>query len=246
MSEPANRQQFKDYIRKALGYPVQEIHVDDEQMDDRIDEAFLYYRDYHFDGTERVFLKHQVTQADKDNQFIPVPDIVIGIIRCLPFSGSGSSSNMLFNVRYHITANELMNLSSTSLIPYHIAMTRLQDLFFMFDQTPGYQFQKHKDRIVLNDWEIVSVGDYLVFEAERYLDPADYANVWSDIWLKRYATALVKKQWGNNLKVYSGVQLPGGVALNGQAIYDEAVAEVEAMEEKMIKKYSRPLTDRIG
>lgn len=246
MAEPVNRTQFKDYILRRLGYPVQQINIDDEQVEDRIDDALSYFREYHFDGAERVFLKHLVTTQDLENGYITVPEIVVGVIRCLPLYGSGGSSSNLFNVRYQLSLDLLFNLSSTSLIPYHTAMTRLNDIQEMFDATPSIRYQKHKDRIEIADWQTIPAGTWLIFEAERYLDPSEYTDVWSDRWFKQYATALVKKQWGENVKTFAGVQLLGGITIDGKTIFDEAVEEVRMLEEKMITSYSRPLLDRIG
>ena len=65
-------------------------------------------------------------------------------------------------------------------------------------------------------------------------------DVWNDRFLRKYTTALIKRQWGANLKKFAGIQMPGGVTLNGQVIYDEAIQEIEKMEEEIYMMGSLP------
>jgi hypothetical protein len=245
MAVPTTKEQFRDYILRRLGYPVSEVNVDDEQVTDRIDDALRIFRDYHYDGTERDFLKHTVLQSDIDNKYITLPDSIIGVVRVLALFTSDSASS-LFSIKYHIALNELAYLSTASLIPYHMAMTRLMDLYELFAATPGIEFEQTSNRVKLHDWTGIPANSKLVFEVFRVVDPASYADVWQDPWMKDYATALVKKQWGENIKIMGGIVLLNNVTINGQAIYDEAMADIERLDSQLIKKYSRPLLPEIA
>jgi len=246
MSVPTSRAEFKEYILRRLGKPVIEINVDDDQVDDRIDEALKYYYDYHFDGTEKIFYKHVVAQTDIDNKYITLPQNVIGAVNLFPI-GQGLNTNNLFNIRYQIALNDLYTLTSVSMVPYYMALTHVQYLEQLLVGQQQLRYNRHTNKFYVDmDWNIINVGDYLIIEAYQVVDPTVYSNVWGDRWLARYAAALIKQQWGSNLKKYQGMQLPGGLTFNGQQIYDEATEERKELEAEMISSYSLPVTDMIG
>jgi len=246
MAVPASRENFKEYCLRKLGKPVIEINVDDDQVDDRIDEALLYYADYHFDGTEKQYYKYQVTQTDITNKYITLPENIIGAVSIFPV-GQGLNTNNLFNIRYQIALNDLYTLTSVSMVPYYMALTHIQFLEQMLVGQQQIRYNRHTNKFYVDmDWNIINVYDYLIIEAYQVVDPTTYTNVWGDRWLSRYATALIKQQWGTNMKKYSGVQLPGGLTFNGQQIYNEATEERKELEAEMITSYSLPVTDMIG
>ena len=247
MAIPASRQELKDYCLRRLGYPVVDINVDDEQVEDRIDDALKYYQDYHYDGTERIFLKHQITQADKENEYITIPEAVIGVIRVFDIGDSLNSSN-LFNIRYQIHLNDLFDFTSTTYVPYVSAMRHVEMLEEIFVGKKPIRFQRHKNQLNIDmDWGTdVLVGEYVIIECYRILDPNTYTDVYGDRWLARYTTALIKRQWGENLKKFEGMTLPGGVQFNGQKIWEEATEEINKLEEEMISSYSLPVSDMMG
>jgi len=246
MAVPASRENFKEYCLRKLGKPVIEINVDDDQVDDRIDEALLYYADYHFDGTEKQYYKYQVTQTDITNKYITLPENIIGAVSIFPV-GQGLNTNNLFNIRYQIALNDLYTLTSVSMVPYYMALTHIQFLEQMLVGQQQIRYNRHTNKFYVDmDWNIINVDDYLIIEAYQVVDPTTYTNVWGDRWLSRYATALIKQQWGTNMKKYSGVQLPGGLTFNGQQIYNEATEERKELEAEMITSYSLPVTDMIG
>lgn len=246
MAIPSSRQQFRDYCLRKLGAPVIEINVDDDQVDDRIDEALMYYADYHFDGTEKTYYKYQVTDTDITNKYITLPDNIIGAINLFPI-GQGLNTNNLFNIRYQIALNDLYTLTSVSMVPYYMALTHVQFLEQMLVGQQPIRYNRHVNRFYIDmDWNIINVGDYIVVEAYQVVDPNTFTKTWGDRWLGRYATCLIKQQWGSNIKKYQGMQLPGGLTFNGQTIYDEATKEREELEHEMISSYSLPVTDMIG
>lgn len=246
MAIPATRNDFKEYCLRKLGKPVIEINVDDDQVDDRIDEAFLYFSDYHFDGNEKTYYKYKVTSTDITNKYITMPDNIIGVVNLFPI-GQGLNTNNLFNIRYQIALNDLYTLTSVSMVPYYMALTHVQFLEQMLVGQQPIRYNRHVNKLYIDtDWTIINVDDYIIVEAYQVIDPDVYVKTWGDRWLARYATCLIKQQWGSNLKKYQGMQLPGGITFNGQQIYDEATQEREELEHEMITSYSLPVTDMIG
>lgn len=246
MATPTDKATFKEYCLRTLGKPVIEINVDDDQVDDRVDEALKYYWDYHFDGAEKTYLKHQITAQDKTNRYITVPENIIGVINLFPI-GQALNTNNLFNIRYQIALNDLYTLTSVSMVPYYMAMTHVQFLEQLLVGQQPIRYNRHINRLYVDmDWNIINEGDFIIAEAYQVVDPDVYADVWKDRWLLRYATCLIKQQWGNNLKKFGGMQMPGGITFNGQAIYDEATTERRELEQEMIQSYSLPVTDMIG
>ena len=259
MATPATRENLKQYALRALGKPVIEINVDDDQLEDRIDEALQYFAQYHYDGIVRTYLKYQFTQADKtrilgttsetatknsvstswieDNAYIVVPESIISVINIFPFSDKGNLN--LFDVRYQLRLNDLYDFSSTSIINYDIVLRHLDFLDHILVGEKPMRFNQHQNRLYIDmDWSNdLQVGEYLVIEAYRKLDPETYTDVYNDIFLKRYVTALFKKQWGANLSKFDGVAMLGGVTLNGRQLYSEALQDIEKLEDEIRKSF---------
>lgn len=246
MANPTTRATFKEYCLRALGKPVIEINVDDDQVDDRIDEALKYYWDYHFDGSEKIYYKHQVTANNKIDKYITMPENVIGVVNIFDVGGTLNTNN-LFNIRYQIALNDLYTLTSVSMVPYYMAIQHIQFLEYLLVGKQPLRYNRHTDKLYIDmDWDKINEGNYLLVEAYEVIDPDVYADAWNDRWLLEYATALIKRQWGNNLKKFDNMKLPGGLTFNGQQIFDEAEAEIKKLRQEMISSYSLPVTDMIG
>jgi len=266
MPIPSSREQLKQYALRALGKPVIEINVDDDQLEDRIDEALQYFSQYHFDGVRRTYLKYQYTQADFDRMtvdgstesitknsvtttwkegqnFIIVPETIISVINIFPFSSKGSMN--IFDVRYQMRLNDLYNFSSGSMVNYDMIMRQLDFLDHVLVGEKPMRFNQHDNRLYVDmDWKNdLLVGEYLVIECYRKLDPAQYTDVFNDIMLKRYVTALFKKQWGANLSKFNGVTMLGGVTLNGTQIFSESLTDIQDLEKEIRSSFemSQPL-----
>jgi len=311
MAQPTTRQQFIDYCKRRLGFPVIDINVDDDQVSDRVDDALQFFEDYHFDGVEKMYMKHQITQADIDRRWIYCPDAVIFVVGMFPFDDSNSSINM-FDLRYQLRLHDLYDFTSVSYVSYEITMQHIRTLNLLFSGTPQIRFNRKQNKIFLDiDWSRdLSVGDYVVIDCYRAIRPAtitltgtgtavttantiagtntvfdqellegdiitlggqelqvskitsptslstvgpvsiDVTNgeltkpgnseVWNDRFLKRYATALIKYQWGSNLSKFAGIQMPGGVTLDGVRIMTEAKEEMDKIEEDMYNFNSLP------
>lgn len=247
MANPTTRTEFKEYCLRALGKPVIEINVDEDQVDDRVDEALKYYWDYHFDGTEKIYYKHQVTANNKIDKYITIPENIIGVVHLFPIGDPSIRSDDLFNIRYQIALNDLYTLTSVSLIPYFMAMQHLAVIQELLVGKQPIRYNRHRNILQIDmDWNNINVGEYFLVEAYQIVDPDTYIDVWKDRWLLRYATCLIKQQWGNNLIKFSGMQLPGGVQFNGEKILNDAVEERAKLEEEMINSYSLPVMDMIG
>ena len=247
MARVTTREGFKQHLLRNLGAPLLEINVAEEQLDDIVDEALSYYYDYHFDGSQKVFLAHQVTQQDIDNKYLTIPENVIGVINIFDVGTSYSTNNM-FNLRYQLSLNDLYSFRIGEYAPYYMMIQNIELAEQLFVGKQSLRFNRHVNKLYIDmAWqEKISVGEYIIIEGYQIVDPETYPDVWEDRWLKRYATAMVKQQWGTNLKKFEGIAMPGGVTFNGQKIYDEASEELEKLEQEMISSYSLPVSDMIA
>jgi len=271
MATPTTRTEFKEYCLRSLGKPVIEINVDPDQVEDRIDEALQYFSQYHYDGVERVYLKYQltaddITRARSDNSlssvtdvdgsttatwkeqknYIPVPSSVMSIVKVFPLTDKASLN--MFDIRYQLRLNDLYDFSSTSVMHYEMTMQHLDFLDHILVGETAIRHNQHQNRLYLDaDFQTDFVeNDYLIIECYRKLDPATFADVWDDIFLKKYTTQLIKKQWGANLSKFQGVQMLGGVALNGEQLYTQAQEEIDKLEEQIQLAYELPPMYMIG
>ena len=244
MAKPNSRATLIDYCLRNLGAPVIEINVDEDQIDDRVDEALQFYQHYHADAIEKVFLKHQVTQTDIDNGYIAINDLVTDVLRVLPIRDTYSANN-LFDIKYQMHLNDMFSLGYMgSLLEYSMAQQYLSTLDIVIDSDDKFiSFDRHRNRLRIDmDWtEEVSVDDYLVVECYRIIDPDTFTDVYNDYYLKKYLTSLLKKQWGTNLLKFEGMQMPGGVTFNGRQLFDDAVAELEKLEEEVRLNWEQPV-----
>jgi len=236
---------FKRYCLRSLGAPVVTIDVTDEQIQDRYDDALRKFQDHHFDGTDRTYVKHLVTQTDITNKYLPVPSYISGIVRVLPFTSGvhGATGVNPFSIQYQLRLNDIWDMGSTSVVYYQQLMQYTSLLDQMLNGRPLVRFNRVQDRLYIDtDWEKkLGLGNYVVIECYRALDPVDFVKMFDNPWLKRYTTALIKRQWGENLKKYSGVQMVGGTTLNGQQIWNEAVQEVATLEKELRDVWEEPI-----
>ena len=242
MAIPTTRATLIDYCKRKLGAPVLEVNVDDDQIEDRVDEALQFYQEYHSDAVFKTYLKHQITSTDVTNGYLTLNDAVISVQRILPLSEENSSINM-FDVKYQMHFNDMYNLGfQGNLSNYAMTKSYMSTLDMVMNGPDMVRFNRHMNRLFLDiDWEEEgTVGKYVIVDALRIVDVSSYADVYNDMFLKRYTTALIKQQWGANLLKFDQVLLPGGVMLNGRQIYDDATGEIGAIEEEMQLKYEMP------
>ena len=271
MAIPTTKSTFKEYCLRNLGKGVIDINVSDDQADDRIDEALQYFAQYHYDGIEKVYLKHQITQEDVDRSktnetstatdskdssitasfsegkgFIPMPSAVVSVIQIFPFDNV--ATNNMFDIRYQLRLNDLYDFSSTSVIHYQMTMEHLDFLSHILVGEKPIRFNQHQNRLYIDmDYENdIDVGEYIIIECYRKIDPATYTDIFDDIYLKRYATALIKRQWGANLSKFSGVAMLGGVTMNGETIYTQAQEQIQQLEEQIQLSFETPIDYMVG
>jgi hypothetical protein len=270
MAIPTSKSTFKSYCLRNLGFGVIDINVSDDQTDDRIDEALQYFAQYHYDGVEKMYLKYQITQTDIDrargnttttsadsidstitgsfkegNNFIPMPSAVVSVSNIFDFSNA--MTNNMFDIRYQLRLNDLYDFSSTSIIHYQMTMQQLDMLSHVLVGEVPIRYNQHQNRLYLDmDWEQITVGEFLIIECYRKIDPETYTDIFDDIYLKRYATALIKRQWGANLSKFNGVATLGGVSMNGEQIYSQAIEEIQRMEEEIKLTFETPIDYMIG
>jgi|TARA_R110002020_G_scaffold182793_7_gene378564 hypothetical protein len=247
MAVPSSRETFKEFCLRRLGKPVIEINVDDDQVGDAIDTALNYYHDYHFDGSQRTFLKHEITADDKTNGYISISDSnTIGIIDIFDI-GDATSTNNLFNIRYQIALNDLYDLSRYDLVPFYMNFMNIRFIEEILIGKQPIKFNRHINRLYVDmDWDKLNTGDFLIAEVYNKVDPDTYTDVYGDRWLAEYATALIQIQWGRNLTKFVGMQLPGGVQFNGDTILSQGLEAKNKLEEEMLSSYSLPVHDMTG
>jgi len=241
MAQPTSRATLKDYALRRLGAPVIEINVDDAQLEDRIDDALQFFAEYHFDGVEKTYLKHQITQTDIDNEYLTVDDSVISVTRLFQFS---EGTVNLFDVRYQMALNDFYGLRNPnqSLMHYDITKRHLSLVQDILEPEKSIRFSRVTNRLKIDmKWsEDATLGDYLVAEAYMVLDPETWPEIYKDRMLKRYVTATFKRQWGSNLSKFDGIQLPGGVQFNGRELMEQAQTEIDKIEDQVQEMYELP------
>ena len=336
MTQPTTRTTFKDYCKRKLGWPVVELNIDDDQVEDCIDDSLQFFQEYHFDATENTYLKHQISGStlklagapsgdfsngeiftggtsgvqatvhayhsanttlryknpevksggdgntfyanttttfstgetitgntssatatthastataigDFDNKYISIAEAIIGVRRIIPFYDN-SRSNSMFSSKYQFALSEIHSLGSGGLASFEIAQEYLALINEMFTGQPMFRYNRHADKLYLDiSWGTdADIDDFIVVEVDKILDPSTYSDIWGDMFLKRYNTALMKKQWGQNLTKFEGMQLPGGVTMNGRQLYDDATTELETIQTEMSLRYELPVDHLIG
>lgn len=223
-----NRTEFKDYCLRKLGAPVIEINVSPQQVDDRVDEATQFWNDYHFDGSNLIYLKHQVTAEDVANGYIEVPENLVGVTRIIDAAYLGLTGNKL-DFGYQFIASQLLNISNLRLTDYYMARQHMSLLREVLIGRPSIRYNRHQNKVFVDDSSF-QVGKLFVFEA---WDPTVEAEMWNDIWLKKYATALIGIQWGKNITKFQNVQLMSGMTFNGDQILQMYKDEAAALEEEV-------------
>lgn len=247
MAIPTDRKTFKDYCLRQLGWPVIEINLDDDNIEDRIDEALKYYADFHFDGTERIYYKHLITSTDITNKYITLPENIIGAVRIFNVTSRLTGISNMFGVQYQLALNELYLFSSYSMIPYYMGLQHLELIDELLVGEKPIRYNRHRNILHIDmDWSIVKEGQFLMVEAFQVVDPEVYPDVWGDRWLQNYCTQLIKRNWGAVMKKFTGMAMPGGIQFSGQQTWEEADAEIKRLEDEMHSTYSLPSTIFIG
>jgi hypothetical protein len=252
--EPTSRAEFLQYCLGRLGAGgsvtnpfsgVINIEMTTFQADNCIDDALTMWRQYHYDGTYRTYYKQLITQDILNQMWVPCPDNIMTVNRVLEIDTDNLS---IFDIRYQLRLQDFYNFSNVSMQHYVITLEKLRLIDWLMNPEPTISFNRLSNRIYLNaDWQYrIILGDYLIFEVYEWLDENQFNRIWADIWLRNYTTALLRRQWGANVKKYKGVATLGGIVLDGQTIYDEAKDEIEKLEEQLHADYQIPPRIFIG
>ncbi len=273
MAKPSSRAQLKEYCLRQLGKPVIEVNVDDDQVDDLIDDAIQLYNERMYNGVERVMLKYRFTEQDIQNGrnrnsstittdgntsslvrtlqfeegrgYFTLPDHIIGVENIMPIANT--YVNSMFGFRYQFFLNDFYNFYAYDILNLEMTMQYLETLEFLLEGKKVIRYNKVQNRIYVDvDWQRVAANDYLVIECYRALDPNTWPKIYNEIFLKKYLTSLIKKQWGQNLMKFQGIKMPGGVEFNGRQLYDDAVQEIDKLMEQMSSTYELPPLDFVG
>ncbi len=271
MAEPTSRAELKDYCLRKLGFPVLEVNVDDDQIEDSIDDALQYYRMRHYDGVELAYMKHLMTTDDMTrfqssnttttlgtapnttvwetrDKYVELPADVVGVTKVFGLA-SNAVRNNLFGIEYQIFLNDLYAVGSLDFLNYYMVKQWMETMDMVLNNGAFVQFRfnMRQDKLYLDvGQDMLNEDVHLIVECHRALDPDTYTQVYSDVFLKKYTTALIKRQWGQNLIKFNGVQLPGGVAINGREIFEDAQREIAEIEEASTSTYELPPFDMIG
>ena len=180
------------------------------------------------------------------SNFIAVPEHVIGVNKIFKFDTSSISGGM-FSIKYQLFLNDLYYFNSVELLQFAMTKRYLEDIDFLLTTEKQIRFNQRQDRLYLDlDWSSQSVDTFIVIDCFRALDPDTYTQVYNDPFVKLYLTALIKRQWGQNLTKFRGVKLPGGIELNGREIFDDATRDLDALKQRMATEYETPPLDFIG
>jgi len=246
LSTPINRQQFRDFCLRKLGAPILNIDLTSEMIEDRIDQAIQYFQEFHVEGTRPVYYSYQIQPVDITNQYFILPPSIIGIGKLFDVASTFGATD-IFSITYQVALSEMWNLSSIPVAPYWMALQNIQWLQQVLVGQKPVRFSRYEGILHIDmDWNQVAAGDFLVVEAFQVNDPALLPLIWSDIFLQKYATALIKRNWGSVLSKYQEMPLTGGLKVNAKQICDEADAEIEALEQQMMNTWSLPIGILIG
>lgn len=250
MANPTSRQTLIDYCKRRLGEPVIEINIDFDQEQDRVDEALQYWQEYHSDATFRTYIAQQVGDSDVSREYVNVPTDVLYVTKMYSVNNNFGGSTNMFSVKYQMMLNDIANMQHfAGDMAYYEQLNQYLSLLDMkLNGQTQVTYSRHENRLYIHgdfaDKDIKS-GDYIVYEAYK-VTPTTNTDVWNDIWLKKYTTALFKHQWGANLIKFEGMQMPGGVTLNGRQIFDDALQDIATLQEEIRLSYETPASFFVG
>lgn len=237
-----NKTEFVQYCLRQLGAPVINIEIDDLQIDDAFDDAKRKLQDFHMHGVERQYLKQEITQDVINDKSFPIPPSIIGVSRVFPLTSSQVGGNYIFDLNYQIRLNDLWDLQSSTISYYVMVRQYTNMLDQLFNGQPMYRFNRTENRIHIDiSKSKLVLGQYVCLEVMKALTPEEFPELWMEPWFKKYMTALLKKQWGANLKKFNNVVTIGGIAVDGQNIFNEAMEDISNLERELRDTYEEPL-----
>ena len=265
-TRPASKTELKDYALRRLGFPTIDINVATEQLDDLIEEAIDYYQEYHYNGSIQTFMRIEVTEAIKtqakgftqegstpwygQDNYVSTPPGTLGVNHV--YTNIGASSIVpgnIFNIKYQIFLNDIYSMTHGQILHYFLTSQYLETLDFVTNSQANrrVKWNEHSNRLYLDfDWQDLTAGDYIMVDMTMRQDPDTYTDMYNDNWLKDYVEALFQQQWGRNLSKYDGIQMLGGVTLNGRQILEDASTFKSDLEKDLRDRYETPPLDIVG
>lgn len=240
MALPTSKAEFIEYCLRRLGKPVINIEIASQQLDDRVDDCLQLWKEFHYDASRRQYLKHQITQEEIDQGYIEMPRAIKNVVRVSAIDWGVSTG--IFSMRYQLSLNDLWDLSSTTLGHYVIANQYVETIEDVLVPESNITFQHVTGQLRFSA-DMMSrffVNQWVIIECWVEVDPETYPNIWNDRIMLDVGTAMIKKQWGSNIKKYESIQLPGGSTIKGQQIFDEAEAELAQLRLDMRALYETP------
>lgn len=242
-----NRSELKAYCLRELGQPLISVDVATEQVEDRIDEAISFFKEYYWDGIKKEYFKHQITAQNIADKYITIPDHIWAVTKVFNASNSTNGQPNIFDLEYQLRMNDMRDLTQTSIIYYEQVMSHIALLQHRLNADRQFDFNRLDGKLTLNlNWEVkIKEGQWIMLECYAALDPETSPKMWNERLFKQYCAALIKKQWAQNLSKYQGVQLPGGVTIDAQTMYNAAQDDIEKIEDQIMNSLS-PLEMFIG
>lgn len=247
MALPQTREEFKQFCLRKLGFPLNTINLDVAQIEDQIDYAISYYQKMHVAGSTSEYLSIQITPEMRAAKAIILPPSIFGVTRV--FNIGSTTSNTMLSAQFSLTSDLMWQAARNGggLADVQATMSYRSLLNELVSGAPTIRFNANQGKLFIDiDWAKIPNGTFIVLDCWKAVNPDEYPHVWSDFWLINYASALLKKQYGENLKKYSGVQLPGGITLDGQTLFSEGQAEVADLEDKIRSDWQEPPSFMIG
>lgn len=233
------REDLIQYALRKLGYPAMQINVTPEQIHDRVDDALARYWEMHHEGSYRDFIKYQFQELDIANGYVSVDEWVYSVLRVVSLGGMYSPNNLEYVSLMQNIGGNVSNVSGG--VNIMVSTTYLSTIYDFFSRQDMLRFNQRQNKVFFDTGPTrLIAGDFVVLEVYRFSDPNQFRETWNDQWLKSYTTALIKRQWGQNMLKYSGFQLPSGLTLNGRDIYQDALGDLDALEAQLLSSETLP------
>lgn len=240
------REDLKMYCLRQLGHPLLQINVHPEQIEDRIDDALKIYWEFHEGGSYRDFITHELTQDEISSKIIEVDPWVFSVLRLIPLAGVDTDLNLEYQSFMQALGNQVI-VWGEGLVNYTVGVSFLNLVYDYFKRIKIMDFKYSHHKLYLrSEMNEFNPGDIIILEVYKLCDPDVYRETWDNWFLKGFATALIKKQWGTNMKKYQGVQLPSGVTLDGQTIFNEALEEIAQLKADLFSFETLPPNLEMG
>lgn len=248
MAIPNSRATLGEWCLRKLGKGANIINVTADQLDDRIDEALMLFQEWHYDATEELWVTHSLNQTDIDNGYIILDDSFLTVSEIKMYSQQYyQSGEPLFDFNYQVALSELDLFNPVDQINYFMTITNYEQIMDLTEAVPTFKYSRHQNKLMINtDIANYRVGYPVIMRVFKLIDPSSCSKIYGDRWLMNYSTALIKKQWAENLMKFGGVQLAGGITLNADALYQQASEEITNLEQQLHDFYSEPIDFMIG